>query len=288
MCAQPAPADNAARIRADATVARAEVVAFPIMLTRSERGNTRITIVVAILVAAALLAFYLATSRRTPEPAPKPAAATAPAPKAEKPAPPVEVPKPEPAPAPRRRAPKPEPKPEPPPPVETAPTTGTLRIDSDVPGATVFIDRVYLGTTPVTAKDLTPGRHKLNASVTGQEGISEPIEVEVGEHDLMIRFKEVRLDATLAVVHKHGMGSCRGKLVATPQGLRYETTNKGDAFTSPLTTLEIFEVDYLKKNLRIKPKGGKTYTFTDPEDNADRLFVFHRDVDKARQRLTQQ
>jgi hypothetical protein len=84
------------------------------------------------------------------------------------------------------------------------------------------------------------------------------------------------------------MGSCRGRLVATPKGLRYETTNKGDAFSAPLTALEVFEVDYLKKNLRIKPKGGKTYNFTDPEDNADRLFVFHRDVDKARQKLAGQ
>ncbi len=252
------------------------------MSLRDPRGSTRITLIVIILLAFAATVFYIAATRRAPAPAPRPAAAPAPAPKAAKPAPPVETPKPEPAPAPRRRAPKPAPKPAP---VEAAPTTGTLRIDSDVPGATVFIDRVYVGTTPVTAADLAPGRHQLNASVQGQEGISDPIDVEVGDHDLTIRFKEVRLDVTLDVVHKHGMGSCRGRLVATPKGLRYETTNKGDAFSGPLTSLDVFEVDYLKKNLRIKPKGGKTYNFTDPEDNADRLFVFHRDVDKARQKL---
>ncbi len=49
--------------------------------------------------------------------------------------------------------------------------------------------------------------------------------------------------------------------------------------------LDEFEVDYLKKNLRIKLKQGKTYDFTDPEGNADHLFVFHRDVAKARERL---
>ena len=32
-------------------------------------------------------------------------------------------------------------------------------------------------------------------------------------------------------------------------------------------------------------KKGKKYDFTDPDGNADRLFVFHRDVDKARARL---
>ena len=78
---------------------------------------------------------------------------------------------------------------------------------------------------------------------------------------------------------------CTGRLIATPQGLRYETPDKEDAFTTSLLDLDTFEVDYLEKNLRIKPTKGKRYDFTDPQGNADRLFVFHRDVDKARQRL---
>jgi len=44
-------------------------------------------------------------------------------------------------------------------------------------------------------------------------------------------------------------------------------------------------VDYLKKNLLVKLHGGKTYNFTDPAGNADKLFVFQRDVEKARVRL---
>ena len=95
----------------------------------------------------------------------------------------------------------------------------------------------------------------------------------------------MRLDAKADVVHKHGIGSCRGTLIATPQGLRYDTTNKGDAFTVALTNLDVFQVDYLEKNLKVKIKGGKQYTFTDPMGNADTLFVFQRDVDTARQRL---
>ena len=47
----------------------------------------------------------------------------------------------------------------------------------------------------------------------------------------------------------------------------------------------LFEVDYLKKNLRVKIRGGKIYNFTDPDGNADRLFVFQRDVDKVRKRI---
>ena len=35
----------------------------------------------------------------------------------------------------------------------------------------------------------------------------------------------------------------------------------------------------------MKQKGGKNWNFTDKSDNADKLFVFHRDVTKAREKL---
>jgi hypothetical protein len=44
-------------------------------------------------------------------------------------------------------------------------------------------------------------------------------------------------------------------------------------------------VDYLQKNLRVKERGGKTWNFTNKEQNADPLFVFHRDVEAARKKL---
>jgi hypothetical protein len=162
---------------------------------------------------------------------------------------------------------------------------GTLRIDADVPGAQVFIDRVFLGTTPLVAENLEPGTHQLNVSAEGFDSIAQQITVEPGTRELALRFREVRLDASLDVIHRHGIGSCRGRLVATPQGLRFETTNRDDQFTTPLLDLEVFQVDYLEKNLRVKLLKGRQFNFTDPDGNADRLFVFHRDVDRARERL---
>jgi hypothetical protein len=163
-----------------------------------------------------------------------------------------------------------------------APATGTLHIETDVPGAQVFIDREFIGTAPVTAENLRPGAHQLNVSAEGHEGIARSITVEPGRAELMLRFREVRLDARLAVIHKHRIGSCRGELVATPQGLTYATDDKDDRFSVPLADLGQFEVDYLEKNLRVRVAKGKSYNFTDVDGNADRLFVFHRDVDKAR------
>jgi hypothetical protein len=189
------------------------------------------------------------------------------------------------APRPAARAAKPESSAPEPPVAEAALESGTLRIDADVPKAQVFIDRQFVGTTPLTAENVKPGTHQVNVTAEGFDGIAQTIDVEPGPRDLTFRFREVRLDATLAVVHKHRMGSCQGRLVATADGIRYETADKDDAFTALLNDLEAFQVDYQDKNLRIKLRKGKQFNFTDPDGNADRLFVFHRDVEKARQRL---
>lgn len=172
-------------------------------------------------------------------------------------------------------------------PIETVAELGTLRIDADVPRAQVFIDRQFVGTTPLTAERVKPGTHQINVTAEGFDGIAQTIDVEPGPRDLSFRFREVRLDAALAVVHKHRIGSCRGRLVATVDGIRYETADKEDGFTAPFSDLEAFQVDYQDRNLHIKLRKGKQFNFTDPDGNADRLFVFHRDVEKARQRLAQ-
>lgn len=165
------------------------------------------------------------------------------------------------------------------------PTAGELHIESDVPGAMVFLDRVYLGPAPVTAPNVSPGQHHLNVSAEGYDGYSETLQVAAGVASVMVRFKEIRLKEALDVVHKHGIGSCEGRLVADPQGVRYESSNKDDAFSLRFADIEVFEVDYLKKNLRVKRRGGKTWNFTTKAENADPLFVFHRNVDKVRQQV---
>jgi hypothetical protein len=170
-------------------------------------------------------------------------------------------------------------------PAEAAPTTATLRVEADVPDATVFLDRVGVGTAPLTIPNVAPGSHRLNVSATGYDGYSETIEVAPGPRTISVAFKEVKLDAKLDAIHKHGVGSCRGVLSATRQGLHYEAADGKDSFSVALTDFAAFDVDYLAKNLRLKTKQGRTYNFGDPEGNADRLFVFHRDVDAARKRI---
>jgi hypothetical protein len=165
-----------------------------------------------------------------------------------------------------------------------APTRTTLRIDADVPGAQVFLDRQFMGTTPLTLDDLQPGRRQLNVSAEGFDGVARTIELEPGAQDISVSLREVRLNAAVNVVHRHRIGSCRGRLVADVNGVRYETDHQ-DAFQASLGDLEVFEIDYLDNNLRIRLRNGRQYNFTDPDGDADRIFVFHRDVERAREQL---
>jgi hypothetical protein len=240
------------------------------ILTEPEDGGSGrralwVALLVALVAAAIGVAIWL-FARRPPEgpkgPPVAPRARTSPTPRA--------------TPAPEARAtPSPEPRPE-----AAAPT---LRVDADVPGANVFLDHRFVGTTPVETAELEPGTHRLNVSAEGYDMWAETIELSSSSHEVMVRFKEVRLDERIDVVHKHGIGSCRGRLVATTAGLRYEADKAGDSFDVPFSSLEPLQVDYLERNLRVKQRGGKAWNFT--ADSADALLAFQKAVEKARKRL---
>jgi len=160
-----------------------------------------------------------------------------------------------------------------------------VRIVSDVPEAAVFVDREYLGTTPVETRALAPGSHRLNVSAEGYEMHAETLELTGESRTVEVRFKEVRLDVAVDVIHRHGLGSCRGRLRATPAGLSFEAQAGGHSFEAPLAAIDALEVEYLKKNLRLKLRGGRLYNFTVAGGSADPLLLFQREVEAARRRL---
>jgi hypothetical protein len=172
-------------------------------------------------------------------------------------------------------------------PVEAAPAMATLHIESDVPDAKVFIDRVGVGTAPITVPDVTPGSHQVTVAAPGFDSYGETIEIEPGARTISVKFREVRLDAQIDAAHKHAMGSCKGRLSASPQGIRYDAVDGKDSFSVALADVTSFEADYLARNLRLRTRDGRTLNFTDPEGNADRLVRFHAAVDKVLKRLAQ-
>lgn len=176
-------------------------------------NRTMIAGVVAVIVTA--LVFVFGVLRR--EPAPSSVRVTPP-PAARVDAPPPR-PAPEPAPPPRSTAPSTRRvEPAPPTPAEPEPaaapldTSVVLTVASDVPGASVFLDREYVGTTPVTLRGLTPGSKQLNVTAEGQEGYAELITLTDGPNAVNVEFKKVRLDASIPVIHRHGVGACEGTL----------------------------------------------------------------------------
>ena len=166
----------------------------------------------------------------------------------------------------------------------TVPPAIVLQVVADVDGADVFIDRSYVGTTPYESTTLGPGRYRVNVSAPGYESYEEDIEIGGEPASIVVTFRQVFLDERVAVIHKHRFGDCTGELIADTSGLRYQTSDD-DAFEVTLEAMEEFTIDYLEHNLRIKVREGRTYNFTDEQDNPDALLVFHRTVEIARRRL---
>jgi hypothetical protein len=246
----------------------------------------RLPVGLIVLGGSVLASFLWWLSMRPAAPPP----AAAPEQIASEPAPPAETPAAAPEAAPSRSAPaRPletaaAPAPEAPAP---APAAGPLlRVTGDVNGADVFIDRTFVGRTPFESRDVAAGSHQINISKEGFDGISRKVDILAdAPTEVTFSLKAVTLDAAVDVVHKHRMGSCEGRLTATLQGLRFTPASGDDGFETPLAALDGFAVEYQEKQLRVKIKGGKSYNFTTKAANADPLFVFHREVEKARAKL---
>lgn len=171
-----------------------------------------------------------------------------------------------------------------PPPPAAPPGPPPLRVEADVADASVFVDRRYVGKAPLELRDVTPGSHRVNVSAEGYELHGRDVEVGTQPVLVSVRFKEVLLDESVVVVHKHGFGSCRGRLRASPAGLAFQAEDGKDSFEAPRTGVRI-SVDYLKKNLRVEVAEGRTYNFTLAGPNADPLLVFQRAATSAWARL---
>jgi hypothetical protein len=162
-----------------------------------------------------------------------------------------------------------------------------LRVESDVPGASVFLDRKFVGTTPVELDDLSIGTHALNVSAEGYDIHAQTVSLAPGNRTVRVSLKAVRLDEGLEVVHRHGLGSCRGRLTASPDAVVFASTNASHSFQVPLEQVVEIKAEYLNKNLFLKLRDGRKFNFTTGDENADALVTFEQNVSKARAKLKQ-
>lgn len=113
---------------------------------------------------------------------------------------------------------------------------------------------------------------------------TEAIGVLPGSRSILTGSTDVRFETSIDVVHRHFVGSCRGRLSASDAGLSYDAAQGGDGFTTPFQEIEDVAIDYARGNLRVKVRRGRTYNFRDAEDRANRLLLFVQDVELAKSR----
>src|SRR5262245_21765740 len=149
-----------------------------------------IAAVIAVLAVGAV--FMLGGGK--PEPAAEaPAAAPRIVPKKNEPVPTPAKPVDEPA---RKAAPKKTaPEPPPPPAAPAAPKLASLKLETDIQGASVFIDLKFVGNTPLSLDKLEPGSKRVQVTATGFESVQKTINLEPGPNAITIRVKEVSLNA---------------------------------------------------------------------------------------------
>ncbi len=65
---------------------------------------------------------------------------------------------------------------------------GFLEVTSDIPGASVYFDEIFLGTTPLNVLDLEEGSHNVRAEIDGYEPLTKTIFINGGSGE-RVRFE---------------------------------------------------------------------------------------------------
>ena len=162
----------------------------------------------------------------------------------------------------RRRAPSPVPPATPTAPRPSKPTsdeacTGRGGCEADTArvedgGAHVFVDRKYVGNTPLTrarSRRASPGERIHRRLRRRQKRERRGV-----QHGPACSLKTVRLD--VSVRWSTSTRSDRAGDAARRSG-RSRDGNTPDAFSLPLSDLDVFSTDYAQKTLKVKKRGGK-------------------------------
>lgn len=171
-----------------------------------------------------------------------------------------------------------------------APITAALRVKSNVAGALVRLDGKSVGSTPLELKGIEPGSHELVVSAEGYDPHTETLTLDPasGPWDVAVDLQKpsAQLHESVGVKHKHRlpMKSCDGVLRATNDGIEYDADHE-DRFSAPFSQVE--RLEFKGKNLNVKVRDGKNYTFSERNENATALGAFCDRVKAAMEKMTQ-
>lgn len=72
-----------------------------------------------------------------------------------------------------------------PPPIESAPATGSVSISTSPAGATVALDGVFIGKSPIGSVEMVPGRHSVALSLSGYSPKVVTLRIDAGRDQRM-------------------------------------------------------------------------------------------------------
>lgn len=167
-------------------------------------------------------------------------------------------------------------------------TDACRRRDGDVLGGIrrppTYLEFFAAGTAPVGSCALHGLRPLLALLAAPFRSLGGPDRAELGPPPPPLepaRPTESTGDAprpSVAVVHDHFFGSCAGRLIADPDGLRYFTAHK-DAFVIGFADLARVQLDARTRHLRITTRRGRTYNFRAAAADLGALTSFESALD---------
>jgi hypothetical protein len=144
-------------------------------------------------------------------------------------------------------------------------TTGSLSVSSNPSGASVYVDTVYQGTTPVTIPQLAAGSHTVRLTLTGYTEYSGPVTVTAGQtYPLNIPLTQSQSPSNTVISSSGTTGSLQ--ISTTPSGatIIFDGKNKGQtpaAFSDLSTgshTVNLTKSGYWDYSQTVNVVAGKT------------------------------
>lgn len=122
--------------------------------------------------------------------------------------------------------------------------TAVLRVKTDVSDVEVWIDGQSAGRTPLTLRNLVPGRHQIALLKDGFADHVEVLELSTFQPtSIFVVMKRLELQmpdlpAEFKAIHQHRTGSCVGVITITKDALDYKAKNDEDNFHIPIATIK--------------------------------------------------
>lgn len=126
----------------------------------------------------------------------------------------------------------------------TPEAVGSLRIKTDAADVQVLLDGKEVGTTPLTLRQVSAGKHRLMLVKQGYEDHTQEVEVSaVKPLSVFVVMKPTNivlppLPIEFKAIHQHRLGTCVGVLIVSAEALDYTAENDDDKFHIPIRTIK--------------------------------------------------